>query len=68
MLSRHSLRAATSQCDCLRSLSRNSLTWPRLSSRLAGTLKDTLGHTPLQVAVGAVVGVLTGYLTALLYL
>lgn len=36
--------------------------------RLVGTLKDTLGHTPLQVAVGAVVGVLTGYLTALLYL
>lgn len=37
-------------------------------SNSAGTLKDTLGHTPLQVAVGAVVGVLTGYLTALLYL
>ncbi len=41
---------------------------PGLLPCLAGTLKDTLGHTPLQVAVGAVVGVLTGYLTALLYL
>ena len=40
----------------------------RCRPRAAGTLKDTLGHTPLQVAVGAVVGVLTGYLTALLYL
>jgi acid phosphatase family membrane protein YuiD len=37
-------------------------------SNSAGTLKDTLGHTPLQVAVGAVVGILTGYLVALLYL
>jgi acid phosphatase family membrane protein YuiD len=37
-------------------------------SNSAGMLKDTLGHTPLQVAVGAVVGVLTGYLVALLYL
>jgi acid phosphatase family membrane protein YuiD len=31
-------------------------------------LKDTLGHTPLQVAVGAVVGMVTGYLVGLLYL
>lgn len=30
-------------------------------------LKDTLGHTPLQVAVGAVVGVVTGYLVGILY-
>ncbi|KAI3435567.1 hypothetical protein D9Q98_001632 [Chlorella vulgaris] len=37
-------------------------------SNSATVLKDTLGHTPLQVAVGAVVGVLTGYLVALLYL
>lgn len=31
-------------------------------------LKDTLGHTPLQVAVGAIVGIVTGYLVGLLYL
>ena len=34
----------------------------------SATLKDTLGHTPLQVAVGAVVGIVTGYLTGLLFL
>lgn len=31
------------------------------------TLKDTLGHTPLQVAVGFVVGVVSGYLVGLAY-
>lgn len=30
-------------------------------------LKDTLGHTPLQVAVGAIVGILVGYIIGLLY-
>lgn len=30
-------------------------------------LKDTLGHTPLQVLVGAVVGMTTGYIVGLLY-
>lgn len=30
-------------------------------------LKDTLGHTPLQVAIGAVVGILIGYLVGLIY-
>ncbi|KDD75107.1 PAP2 family protein [Helicosporidium sp. ATCC 50920] len=34
----------------------------------ATQLKDTLGHTPLQVAVGAVVGIVTGYIVGLLYL
>ena len=29
-------------------------------SSSAGQLKDTLGHTPLQVAIGAVVGMVTG--------
>jgi acid phosphatase family membrane protein YuiD len=28
-----------------------------------GRLRDTLGHTPLQVFVGAVVGIVVGYLT-----
>ena len=27
------------------------------------TLKDTIGHTPLQVIVGALVGVVSGYIT-----
>lgn len=33
----------------------------------AGQLKDTLGHTPLQVLVGAIVGILSGYIVALIY-
>jgi acid phosphatase family membrane protein YuiD len=36
-------------------------------SSSTGQLKDSLGHTPLQVAVGAVVGVVTGYIVGLLY-
>jgi acid phosphatase family membrane protein YuiD len=36
-------------------------------SSSTGQLKDTLGHTPLQVMVGAVVGVVTGYLVGLIY-
>ncbi len=30
-------------------------------------LKDSLGHTPVQVMMGAVVGVVIGYLVGLLY-
>ena len=30
-------------------------------------LKDTLGHTPVQVIIGAIVGIVIGYLVGLLY-
>lgn len=36
-------------------------------SSSTGQLKDTLGHTPLQVAVGAVVGIVIGWVIGLLY-
>jgi uncharacterized protein len=36
-------------------------------SSTAGQLKDTLGHTPLQVAIGAIVGIVTGYVIGILY-
>lgn len=36
-------------------------------SSTTGQLKDSIGHTPLQVAVGAVVGIVVGYLCGLLY-
>jgi acid phosphatase family membrane protein YuiD len=36
-------------------------------SSSTGQLKDTLGHTPLQVAVGAIVGMIMGYIIGLLY-
>jgi acid phosphatase family membrane protein YuiD len=31
-------------------------------------LKDTLGHTPVQVVIGALVGIVIGYVVGLLYL
>jgi acid phosphatase family membrane protein YuiD len=36
-------------------------------SSSTGQLKDSLGHTPLQVAIGALVGITIGYLIGLLY-
>ena len=38
-----------------------------VSSTTTGQLKDTLGHTPVQVAVGALVGIAVGYIVGLLY-
>jgi uncharacterized protein len=38
-----------------------------VSSFSGDRLKDSLGHTPLQVAVGALLGIVVGYMVGLLY-
>lgn len=37
-------------------------------SSTTGQLKDSIGHTPLQVAVGATVGIAVGYIVGMLYI
>lgn len=40
---------------------------PEHPAQVTGVLRDSLGHTPLQVAVGAAVGLVVGYLLVILW-